>query len=132
MLSISRPDRELRMNAAEIIERAAPWLGGGAMGTLAIGVMYLWMKYFRRNDEQWEQSDRLLDDVRQERDHWRDMAMSRQDTIQGQREILSSLRTQYADLKSSYQTMKTDIDDLRSENRELREELEGMRSRLEE
>lgn len=117
------------MELALLIELIAPWLGGGAVAAAAAFTLWLWIGYFRRDNdqreldkEQRERHDQILTDTQKDRDYWREMAISRQKNL-----VL--LEDQNAELRQQNALLSTQIELLREEKTRLIEFIEDMESR---
>jgi cell division protein FtsB len=113
-----------------VIEQLIPWLGGGAVTFIASLTMWLWVTYFKQDQRQKDQdskhlgqSTQLLDDMRRDRDHWREMATHRHGEIMAQQELLQELRRRNNELAKQNAL-------LQSQNEIMREEKTALLSRL--
>ena len=87
------------MELHAILEAIGPWLGGGAV-TVAAGVtVWLWMQYWRRDSDQRDVQGQIADDLREDRDYWRDMAKRRGSEVEKMEEMISELRLQNSELQ---------------------------------
>lgn len=87
------------MEPVLIFDLLAPWLGGGAVTAAATFTVWLWFGWFRRDGEQREHHEQVLDDVREDRDYWRNMAIDRQKTLVDRDDEISQLKRKIAALE---------------------------------
>lgn len=74
------------------IEWLSPWLGGGAVAAAASFTVWLWLGYFRRDQDQRTRHDQIMADTQKDRDYWREMAISRQKELVIKEDEVSELR----------------------------------------
>jgi hypothetical protein len=106
----------------ETIHHSLPWLGGGATATIIGACIYLWSKYFNR-------ADRLLDDIRRDRDYWREMAMGRQETIHNLQATFDEQRRITERLKCENVTLQETVSRLESVLKKQGDEIAELKAR---
>lgn len=114
-----------------MLDAISPWLGGGAVAAAAMFTMWLWLTYFRRDNdqrdrdkEQREAYEKILEDTRQDRDYWRDMAISRQKSLVEREDLIDEFKRQNAALERRNDLLSHRIKILEKEKSKLIEALD--------
>lgn len=115
-----------------MIDAISPWLGGGAVAAAAMFTMWLWLTYFRRDNdqrdrdkEQREAHERILDDTRKDRNYWREMAISRQKSLVEREDMIDEFKRQNAALERRNDLLAHRIKILEKEKDKLIEALDS-------
>lgn len=115
----------------KVAEQLAPWVGGGAVFALAVVVFYLWLQYHQRESEQHSQQSDLIQDIREERNHWREQATTKQNTVLAQRELISELRSQNAKLDTQNGELNRQNEILQAQREALEDKREALEQKVE-
>lgn len=111
---------------APVFDQILPWLGGGAVTAIASFTAWVWITYFKRTDSQWNRSDQLIDDIKAERDHWRNQAQSRNGEVIALQELTSELRKNIDELERQNALLATQNDILAEEKGALEDKVERL------
>ncbi|MFG0245732.1 MAG: hypothetical protein ACF8MF_06760 [Phycisphaerales bacterium JB052] len=109
-----------------LVDQMTPWLGGGAVTAIASITFWLWSNYFKRDSEQRQEKAGFLDDMRRDRDHWREMASSRQGELISAQGLVDELRKQNAALEQQNRILQTQLDIMHEEKEALLRRLEAL------
>ena len=107
-----------------MLDAISPWLGGGAVAAAAMFTMWLWLTYFRRDKEQRLDHEKILEETRQDRDYWRDMAITRQKNLVEQEDLINEFKRQNAALERRNDLLSHRIKILEREKAKLIETLD--------
>lgn len=102
-----------------IFEALAPWLGGGAVTVVAGFTVWLWLQYHKREGSQWDRNSQLLNDIKSDRDHWREMAKARQKEITHLQDLIAELRRRNDELEKKNKLLEAQVEILKRERGEV-------------
>lgn len=95
------------------------WLEIGGWTSLILLAIWLWRNYFARSDVQWSHQEARISELKEDRDHWRDVAMAKHEQLEAQHDIASELRKQNAALKEQNAQLRAQNETLKEEKKLL-------------